>query len=101
MKASRTRTALVLTVGLLTGHAAIQGTTGPVQSAVNHGTVAVAEVGQDVSGTGWLQRLACVGCAAGLLIAGGFGSVTGVIGVMALYPNVVAGCVFGCIEAYS
>lgn len=102
MRASRTRTTLVLTVSLLTGLAVVtQGTASPVQSAASHSTTAVADDSQDISGGGWLERAACVACASGLLIAGGFGSIVGMVGVMVLYPNFVAGCVLGCIEAYS
>lgn len=53
----------------------------------------------EVVGTGWLKKLACIGCMAGIGIASG-GTVVGFLAVVTLFPEGVTACAIGCYMAY-
>jgi len=63
-------------------------------------TQSAAEHQYDVSGTGWLDKLMCIGCATTLLLAGG-SSVVGLVMLAGTVPAAVLACVQVCVEAYS
>ena len=54
---------------------------------------------EEVVGTGWLKKLACIGCMTGIGIASG-GTVVGFLAVVTLFPEGVAACAVGCYLAY-
>lgn len=62
-------------------------------------THSAAEHQYDVSGTGWLSKLLCIGCGTAILLAGG-SSVIGLLIITAAFPQAVYGCVSACITAY-
>jgi hypothetical protein len=53
-----------------------------------------------MTGQGWLQKLACIGCIGAILAAGG-SSIAGLVLVAAMYPEAVALCGFACAVAFS
>ncbi|MYA34655.1 MAG: hypothetical protein F4164_11420 [Gemmatimonadales bacterium] len=58
-----------------------------------------ASGGDEVVGTGWLDKLACIGCMAGIGFVSG-GTVVGFLAVATIFPEGVVACAMGCYLAY-
>lgn len=82
--------------GLATGHGADAAERSGVTMKGSRQTQAELE---KLEGGGLWEKLGCLGCGTGILLAGG-GSVVGLIALGGAYPHIVIGCAAACIAAF-
>jgi hypothetical protein len=54
---------------------------------------------EEIAGSGFWQRLGCLGCGTGILMVGG-SSVVGLVAIGGAFPQLLAGCATACAVAF-